>query len=308
MPLSFPSSPTVGQTSTQNGRSYTYAGNNVWELTPASGGGGSDEARWDFFKPPAPTDVAAVANNAGAVVSWTPTTVLAQVPIITHALQLSSNNGSTWSTFAETGASPLGTSVTGLTNGTSYRFRVAGINGIGQGAWSAASSAVTPQAPVFVAIPSMTSATAPSGVATTNLAPELTAYWREFIYGGGGADFWRVFDGSGNPGLKVNSADAGVTGWVQYAFPSGQVSAAGGYRIKARTPDSGQAPPSLALQISSDGTNWTTVDSRTGLSWSADESKTFTLSVTQTSRYWRWTISPGSSGYADVGDIQLIAP
>jgi hypothetical protein len=40
MPLSFPSSPTVGQTSTQNGRSYTYAGNNVWELTPASGGGG----------------------------------------------------------------------------------------------------------------------------------------------------------------------------------------------------------------------------------------------------------------------------
>jgi hypothetical protein len=40
MPLSFPASPTVGQQSTQNGRTYTYAGNNVWELTPASGGGG----------------------------------------------------------------------------------------------------------------------------------------------------------------------------------------------------------------------------------------------------------------------------
>ena len=40
MPFSFPSSPSVGQTSTQNGRSYTYAGNGVWELTPASGGGG----------------------------------------------------------------------------------------------------------------------------------------------------------------------------------------------------------------------------------------------------------------------------
>jgi hypothetical protein len=39
MPFSFPSSPTVGQTSTQNGRSYTYAGSNVWELTPASGSG-----------------------------------------------------------------------------------------------------------------------------------------------------------------------------------------------------------------------------------------------------------------------------
>ena len=41
MPFSFPSSPSVGATSTQNGRSYTYAGNNVWELTPATGGGGS---------------------------------------------------------------------------------------------------------------------------------------------------------------------------------------------------------------------------------------------------------------------------
>jgi hypothetical protein len=39
MPFSFPSSPTVGQTSTQNGRSYTYAGGSVWELTPSSGGG-----------------------------------------------------------------------------------------------------------------------------------------------------------------------------------------------------------------------------------------------------------------------------
>ena len=39
MPLSFPASPTVGQTSTQNGRQYVYAGNNTWELVAASGGG-----------------------------------------------------------------------------------------------------------------------------------------------------------------------------------------------------------------------------------------------------------------------------
>jgi hypothetical protein len=39
MPFSFPSSPSVGATSTQNGRQYVYAGNNVWELVAASGGG-----------------------------------------------------------------------------------------------------------------------------------------------------------------------------------------------------------------------------------------------------------------------------
>jgi hypothetical protein len=36
MPFSFPTSNlTVGQTSTQNGRQYAYAGNNVWELVAA---------------------------------------------------------------------------------------------------------------------------------------------------------------------------------------------------------------------------------------------------------------------------------
>jgi hypothetical protein len=38
MPFSFPASPAVGATSTQNGREYRYAGNNTWELVAASGG------------------------------------------------------------------------------------------------------------------------------------------------------------------------------------------------------------------------------------------------------------------------------
>lgn len=41
MPFSFPSNPSVGATSTQNGREYRYAGNNTWELVAASGGSGS---------------------------------------------------------------------------------------------------------------------------------------------------------------------------------------------------------------------------------------------------------------------------
>jgi hypothetical protein len=39
VPFSFPASPSVGATSTQNGRQYVYAGNNAWELAAASGGG-----------------------------------------------------------------------------------------------------------------------------------------------------------------------------------------------------------------------------------------------------------------------------
>ena len=44
MPFSFPASPTVGQTSTQNGRQYVYAGSNTWELVAASGGGGGSSS------------------------------------------------------------------------------------------------------------------------------------------------------------------------------------------------------------------------------------------------------------------------
>ncbi len=40
MPFSFPSNPSVGATSTQNGREYRYAGSNTWELVAASGGSG----------------------------------------------------------------------------------------------------------------------------------------------------------------------------------------------------------------------------------------------------------------------------
>lgn len=40
MAFSFPSSPALNTVSVQNGRSYTYVGGGVWQLTPATGGSG----------------------------------------------------------------------------------------------------------------------------------------------------------------------------------------------------------------------------------------------------------------------------
>jgi hypothetical protein len=78
-------------------------------------------------------------------VSWTAPTVLAQTPITDYVVQFKQSGGS-WQTFTEGVSTATTATVTGLINGTEYTFRVAGVNGVGTGNYSAASSAVTPTA------------------------------------------------------------------------------------------------------------------------------------------------------------------
>lgn len=139
MPLSFPASPAVGDLSTQNSRQFRWTGY-AWELV-ASG----EDARWDYFKPAAPTGVTASAANAQAVVSWTAPAVVVP-PVTDYSVQFSTNGGSTWTTASDAVSTATTATITGLTNGTAHVFRVAGINGIGTGAYSTQSAAVTPVA------------------------------------------------------------------------------------------------------------------------------------------------------------------
>lgn len=133
-----------------DGKAYTKnASGQIVSVTLGGSGGSSsseDTALRAFFVPPAPTNVTATAGNAQATVSWTAPTVLAQTPITDYVVQYSSNSGSTWTTFSDGTSTSTSATVTGLTNGTAYTFRVAGVNGVGTGAYSAASSAVTPVA------------------------------------------------------------------------------------------------------------------------------------------------------------------
>jgi hypothetical protein len=97
MPFSFPGSPSIGQTSLQNGRQYVYVGGNVWELVASI----LTDSRWDLFLPPAPTGLTASAGNSQVSLSWTAPTVLAQTPINLYTVQVSTNGGSTWTTAAD---------------------------------------------------------------------------------------------------------------------------------------------------------------------------------------------------------------
>jgi adhesin/invasin len=93
----------------------------------------------------APTGLAATGGNASASLTWTAPAIDGGAAITDYAVQYSTN-GTSWSTFAHAASTSTAITVTGLTNGTTYQFRVAAVNAAGTGPTSALATA-TPGAP-----------------------------------------------------------------------------------------------------------------------------------------------------------------
>jgi hypothetical protein len=290
---------------TEASRAYRWSGSVYVEVGPSGGGGGSgdgaDAVLRALFVPAVPTSVTATAGNAQVALSWTAPSVLAQTPITDYTVQFSSDSGLTWTTFADGTSTATSTTVTGLTNGTAYVFRVAGANGVGTGAYSTASASVTPTAATFRAIPAMTSNTAPSGVVTgvTNR--------------GGDSDAWKAFDGSSESGSWVYLARAGSNDprrMLQYAFPDGEKSRISGYSISLDGPaDLSSIPYQWGFYGSDDLTNWTQIETRTdsarssgswfGTGITAGQARTFTLPSVVIYRAYRWVFEETDAGQVD---------
>jgi hypothetical protein len=83
-------------------------------------------------------------GNAQVSLSWSTPTYNGGASISDYTIEYSSNSGSSWSTFSRTASTSTSATITGLTNGTSYLFRVTPINSQGSGVVSSNSSAVTP--------------------------------------------------------------------------------------------------------------------------------------------------------------------
>ena len=150
-----------GSTGTGKNPSHTYAAGGTYSVTltvtdnqGATGTAGRQvavNAPTTPTAPGVPTGVTATAGNGSATVSWTAPgdggsalTAYVVTPYI----------GATAQTPVEvTGAPPAKTAtVSGLTNGTAYTFRVAARNAVGTSTPSAPSGAVTPAAPPGVVV------------------------------------------------------------------------------------------------------------------------------------------------------------
>lgn len=133
-----------------------------------------------YTLPSAPQSISLVAGSSQASVSWTAPADDGGTPITSYTLQRATNSGFTTGVVTTTGLTGLNTTVTGLTNGTPYYFRIYAVNSVGTAAstgsaWTTAGSPVTPAASTVPGIPTSPVASQQSPQNSTGLKLSWTA-------------------------------------------------------------------------------------------------------------------------------------
>jgi Domain of unknown function (DUF4082)/Fibronectin type III domain len=145
--------------------------------------------------PSAPTGVSATGGSQSARVTWTASANDGDSPITGQTV--TPYVGGTAQTPVQVGPSATSATVTGLTNGTGYTFKVTATNAVGTSPASAASNAVTPQTTIFdFATPS----TPDSG---DSVSVELGVKFKSDV--GGSITGIRFYKAAANTGTHIGS-------------------------------------------------------------------------------------------------------
>ncbi len=220
----------------------------------------------------APTGLAATSNQSAQVpLTWTAPASNGGSAITNYLLEYSANGGTSWSTFAHTASTATSITVTGLTNGTLYTFRVSAINGVGTGTASATATATpvgAPDAPTnLVATPGTAQAALSWSAPANNGGASITDYVIEYSSNGGTS--WTTF--SHTPSAATSATITGLTNGTTYTFRVSAVNANGtgaASTTTTGTPGAPGAPTSLGVAL-----NQVSATSHTGsLTWTAPAS------------------------------------
>lgn len=131
--------------------------------------------------PGPPTLVKGDATNAQVSLTWSAPLATGGTPITDYVVQFR-QSGKVWKTFADGASNATTATVTGLTNGKKYFFRVAAVNEIGTGQYSEQSAELIP----------LTVPDAPTGVTGTAGDEEVKLKWSTPA-GNGGAPLLTYF-------------------------------------------------------------------------------------------------------------------
>ena len=121
-----------------------------WALSTGSGTPGSTVGGVVITAPGAPTVGTATAGNGSATLTWTAPASNGGSAITGYQVRVVNNAGTQVGALRPAGATDTSLTVTGLTNGTTYRLQVAATNSAGTGENSGLSNAVTPSSSATV--------------------------------------------------------------------------------------------------------------------------------------------------------------
>lgn len=179
------------------------------------------------LRPPGvPTALQAIAAPGSVTLSWEAPVDTGGTDIVDYRIQRSTNGGLSWATVRDSTSPLAGATITGLTNGITYTFRVAAINRVTVGDWSL-SAAATP-------------ATVP-GRARSFVArrgdQRVSLSWRKPISTGGAAiQHYSIEESTDGvqwneivqvPGTSTATTVLGLTNGVRYRFRVTAVNQAG---------------------------------------------------------------------------------
>lgn len=246
-----------------NGTEYSFTAEAINNSAPAgSGFVSSAVTATPATTPGLISGLTATPGNTQMVLAWTAPTGDGGDTITDYKVEYQTSSGGTWTLFSDGTSSTPGATVTGLTNGTSYDFRVSAINSVGDGPTAAitAAPATTPGA-----ISGLTSTEGNSQVILSWSAPSntggspITDYKVEYSADG---NTWNLF----NDGVSASTGATvtGLTNGTNYTFRVFAINAVG----TALTPVSTSAKPAT-LPGAISGLTATAGNNRVTLSWSA---------------------------------------
>ncbi|MDQ1686221.1 MAG: large repetitive protein, partial [Frankiaceae bacterium] len=213
--------------------------------------------------PMTPTGVSASAGNTQATVRWTAASANGSA-ITGYVVRFSTDSGAHWTGGSYT-ASPA--TVTSLTNGTPYIFEVAAVNGVGTGAYSAPTSAVTPStipgAPVFGTLTRGDTQVAVTWAAPSTGGSAITGYNLEWSSDSGST--WSAPLSSATTSAATSATVTGLTNGVAYVFRIAAVNVNGAGSFAA--PSSAVTP--AAVPAAPTSVTATRGDSSASVSWTA---------------------------------------